>query len=258
LNDRGMSEAYDKNEWLTLQEASKITGKSKAAIRAWINRNADSNGSVRVKKTRGKRYEYWLIHKDELKSLSELERVERTGVQEPVLERVEMNSISVEYYDKQRDKWAYEKAELIRTYEQGLMMYRFKFEELDRQIKLLPAPAEVVSYKLEELEQDKKELLDTLRHEQEQKEKVEQLLTQEQEAKEKAVEASRQAEEERRKLESELLQTQKAEAATQVEKAILKDELEAITQEKAEVEKRLHQAEAKLKIPWWKKLLGLK
>jgi len=32
------------------------------------------------------------------------------------------------------------------------MMYRWKFEELDRQVKLLPAPVEVVSSKLTELE----------------------------------------------------------------------------------------------------------
>jgi hypothetical protein len=59
-------------------------------------------------------------------------------------------------------------------------------------------------------------------------------------------------------LESELLQTQKAEAAIQGEKAILKKELEAITQGKAEVEKRLHQAEEELNRPWWKKLFGMK
>jgi predicted nucleic acid-binding Zn-ribbon protein len=54
-------------------------------------------------------------------------------------------TLPVEYYERQQK----ERDELV----QGLMMYRYKFEELDRQVRLLPAPVETIPVKLAEKDQ---------------------------------------------------------------------------------------------------------
>lgn len=63
-----------------------------------------------------------------------------------------MITLPLEYYEKQQK----ERDQAL----QGLMMYRYKFEEAERQLKLLPAPVEMVNSRLEELERQlqKKEL----------------------------------------------------------------------------------------------------
>jgi len=83
---------------------------------------------------------------------------ERTGAFEDDYETevpgiAHVNLVTIEYYDQQREKWERERSQL----EQGIMMYRYKFEEMDRQIKALPAPPEYVKAKIEELEQSLKE-----------------------------------------------------------------------------------------------------
>ena len=82
---------------------------------------------------------------------------DRTGAIEDEYETTpgiaHVNLVTIEYYDQQRERWERERTQL----EQGVMMYRYKFEEMDRQIKALPAPPEYVKAKIEELEQSLKD-----------------------------------------------------------------------------------------------------
>jgi hypothetical protein len=52
----------------------------------------------------------------------------------------QVNTVTIEYYDRQRKAWDDQRSRL----EQGIMMYRFKYEEMCKQIKLLPAPPEMI------------------------------------------------------------------------------------------------------------------
>jgi hypothetical protein len=152
-------------QWLTLKEASDVTGKSINALTLLINRNKLD----RVRKVKGKGGGKWLIHKDSLHLLmadtlspcqgARQDRV-NTLSEETEYERV-MPSIPLEHYEKKRDEWLTERDRL----QTGLLMYRYKFEELDRQIRLLPAPVEAVApllkdreAKLAELEHKEQEL----------------------------------------------------------------------------------------------------
>ena len=138
--------------WLTLKEASDITGKSINALTLLINRNKLD----RVRKVKGKGGGKWLIHKDSLHLLmpdtllpcqgEEQDRV-NTLSGETGYERV-TPSIPLEHYEKKRDEWLTERDRL----QAGLLMYRYKFEELDRQIRLLPAPVETVGTLLQDRE----------------------------------------------------------------------------------------------------------
>lgn len=145
-------------QWLTLQEASEITGKSTAALRMWIKRRTAKGETIRAKKDESISGKYWIIHRDELDELVEqvhpeagVEKTRRTSHES-------VNLVTLEYYDEQKGKWNKEKEEL----RSGILMYRFKFEELDRKLKLLPAPVEVITYRVEEqeaaLEEKKKAL----------------------------------------------------------------------------------------------------
>jgi hypothetical protein len=216
-------------EWVTLQEAAKATGKKASALRGAIFRKK----ITKAKKETGATGDYWLVHREELDRLKsdrtgafdwaergrsngpneddrtgaiEGDRNEQTPnrigsnggdrgrLTEPngddrteAIEGVRneqtpnrmgsnggvrgrsgafeddyetevpgiahVNLVTIEYYDQQREKWERERSQL----EQGMMMYRYKFEEMDRQIKALPAPPEYVKAKIDELEQSLKE-----------------------------------------------------------------------------------------------------
>ena len=145
-----MNDMNDMNGWLTLQEVSKITGKSPAALRRLIQRGVFE----RVKKEPGKRGNRWVIHQDELAEEDVHERQERTPVHDSRSEGVQVNTITFETFIEQQKEWENQRDEL----RAGLMMYRFKFEELDRRMKLLPAPPELVTHKLQEMEARAKDL----------------------------------------------------------------------------------------------------
>jgi hypothetical protein len=236
-------------EWITLQEASRITGKRASSLRAAIQRGKYD----RIKKRRNKKGEYWLIHKDELaKEIGDPDRgtdgSRSTGSEadrdHEIAEKVDGNghrqdigdllgdrviAIPVEYYEQQQK----EHDNLL----QGLMMYRYKFEELDRQVKLLPAPPDIIAKDFQQ--------------------KVEALQLQEEKVKE--------LEDDRH---------QKAQALTQAQKILqqaqeVKDRYKAsIVDLKAKLaeEERAREAykiqwelaQAELNKPWWKKLFGMK
>lgn len=133
------------DKWLTISELSEHTGKSTASIRMWIKRRTAKGDQVRVKKERGKHCESWLIHSSEVKTWGELVHAENSGEQIPEL----VNIISLDRYEAMRRTLENEREQAM----QGLMMYRYKFEELERQMKLLPAPPEIMASKLTDLEE---------------------------------------------------------------------------------------------------------
>ena len=133
---------HQPNEWLTLKEAEEITGKSAASIRGSILRGQYD----RVKKVMGKTRKIWLIHRNEIEHKIDHDRSERTFDQNIRSQIDQAITIPLEYYEQQQK----EHDQLM----QGMLMYRWKFEELDRKLKLLPAPVEVISNEFEKLRID--------------------------------------------------------------------------------------------------------
>jgi hypothetical protein len=169
--------------WLTIGEASELTGKSTAAVRMWIKRRTQKGDHVRVKKERGKHCESWMIHSSEMNDLGERVRVESSGEHMPEL----MNTISLDRYEAMRKELENEREQAL----QGLMMYRYKFEEIEQKMRLLPAPPEMVARELEEkaaaLAQAEKileEAKETQRHYQEAMEQLRSKLQEEEHARE--------------------------------------------------------------------------
>ncbi len=232
-------EVLGDREWITLQEASSITGKRPSSLRAAIQRGKYD----RVKKRRNKKGEYWLIHKDELANEigdpdrgidgsrsrgSEGDRDLEIAVEHGSHGHRQVTGglsgdrvivIPVEYYEQQQK----ERDNLM----QGLLMYRYKFEEVDRQLKILPAPPEYVKAKIDELEKNLQE-----------------------EARAKSLLAIEKAEteEEREQLRKDYEDFLSQLRAKLSEEERIKEEL------KAELEKAM----ADLKRPWWKKMFGIK
>lgn len=141
--------------------------------------------------------------------------------------------IPLEYYDSRRDEWMQERDSLL----QGLMMYRYKFEELDRKLKVLPAPPEYVKARMDELEQHLQE--------------KEQLTTQ---YEEKIALVSS---------EKEALNEEYVQAKTTYEEYIeqYRQKLEQEERQQNELKAALEAAAAELthlRRPWWKKLFGAK
>lgn len=155
-------------QWLTLQEASEISGRSVNALTILINRRKLD----RTRKVNGKGHGKWLIHRDSLEkiidsdlsvdlSTAQTSHDSSSPVKAQTGQESSEPSIPLSHYEKKRDEWTTERDRL----QTGLMMYRFKFEELDRQVKLLPAPMEIIPSKLTELEQtiqDSQEAIRTL------------------------------------------------------------------------------------------------
>jgi hypothetical protein len=142
-------------------------------------------------------------------------------------------SIPLEYYERQQE----DRDRLM----QGLMMYRFKFEELDRRLRLLPGPPEAIHEEIRE----KEEVAETVRLELAQ---TQQQLQDESEAKAEALfQAQRILDDAREKYhhyEQSLEELREQLEAEQLMKNILKIEWENL-RKKMEIENNL---------PWWKKL----
>jgi hypothetical protein len=132
--------------WVTLQDASVITGKSITSLRMMIKRRKIDQ----VKKISGKRGDKWVIKKEALSLMSDQDPDFVNGEQKHRSNADSMIRLPVEVYTQQQK----ERDQLV----QGLAMYRYKFEELEKQVKMLPAPVEVVSSRMPELETRVKEL----------------------------------------------------------------------------------------------------
>jgi predicted RNase H-like nuclease (RuvC/YqgF family) len=158
------NKTYNNNdEWVTLKEASKTTGKSLNAIRMLVHRKKIS--SDRIKKVTDNGRNYWMVHRDALNLIynsSMSSDICNSDILQPVtpvicqdnMSDICQDSIPIYYHDQKLKEWQQERDSLM----QGLMMYRYKFEELDRQMRLLPAPVENIPAKLSELESKAAEL----------------------------------------------------------------------------------------------------
>lgn len=144
----------DQDMWLSLRQASDMTGKSINALRILVNRRRFDM----VKREERNGRTYWLIHRDSLMKTCGNDmgvtypRHEHVG--QHVADPCQVNTITLDAYEEKRSEWLKERDEL----QTGLMMYRYKFEEMERQMKLLPAPVEVVTSRLTELEQKEQAL----------------------------------------------------------------------------------------------------
>lgn len=138
----------DMPTWITFAELGARTRKTSSAVRMWVTRRRAKGDSVLVKKERGKRGDIWYIHSSEAKAFMERDGllVQGAGVQEQQPEQV--NTLTLEYYDGQRKEWLRERDELM----SGLLMYRNKYEALERLMHLLPAPVEELPAVLREKE----------------------------------------------------------------------------------------------------------
>jgi len=259
---------HNNKEWLTLKEASEIMGKTTGALRLAIHRKE----FVRIKKNIEKGHEIWLIHKDEIvKDIAHV-RTDMCDAQNEstvCAQGALVGLIPLEHYDKARDEWSTQRAHL----EQGIMMYRFKFEELDRKLKLLPAPVETVIYEMEEKKkvlEDTQEKIKTLEIG---KAKVENSLEIERETREKVTK-------ERDNLMLQVNEEKLVKNTLKVEKQVLEDRLTEEKKVRADIEAELRKEKEKLAMelqreqelrikaeknlmeeqnrPWWKKILGLK
>ncbi|MDQ7839148.1 MAG: hypothetical protein RDU59_11860 [Thermodesulfobacteriota bacterium] len=127
-------------QWLTLTEASNLTGKSINSLRLLIRRKK----LTMVRKVRGKRGDEWIIHREAIHDVGqgdqEMTTVTRVGDQgdHPSMpDACHVITLPLEYYERQQK----ERDQLS----QGLLMYRYKFEELDRVVKALPAPPDIIA-----------------------------------------------------------------------------------------------------------------
>jgi hypothetical protein len=149
--------SQETGQWITLQEASSVTGKSVNALNLMIRRRKIN----KTRKVNGKGQGKWLIHKDSLIKFLSPDPLSCQPDQLTRQDDLEDQSnqtgyerftpmIPLEHYEKKRDEWESERDKLM----QGLMMYRYKFEELEKQVKMLPAPVEVVSSEFERLKSE--------------------------------------------------------------------------------------------------------
>jgi hypothetical protein len=202
-------------QWLTLQEASDVTGRSVNALRMMIKRKKLS----RILKTKGKRGDEWVIHQEAVHDLGHADlgqtRVVDQGGQDDLGQSGQTVTIPAELYVQQQK----ERDQAV----QGLIMYRYKFEELDKQLRMLPAPPEVVTSKLQEIEQDRQQKAEALAQ---------------------AQKILRQAQEVKERYKASLIEL----------RAKLQEE--EMAKEALRIQWELAQAE--LSRPWWKKLFGVK
>jgi len=244
-------------EWITLKEASKITGKSVTALRMMIKRKKID----RAKKIRINNREHWHIHKEEVGALSDHDQTVDRGDQNTLSRLDQVITMPVETYLQQQK----ERDHLV----QGMMMYRFKFEELDRKLKLLPAPVEVIAHQVEEqkeaLAERERMLQDTqaaIQMAEEEKKGILSQLEAEKAYRSELEGHKQQAEKEAEDIREELakIQKEREELATR-----LKKEKESALQAQAELEKEKEikaSLETAIKLerekPWWKKLFGVR
>jgi len=218
-------------------------GKTKGALRVAIHRKQ----FVRVKKNIENGHETWLIHKDELVKNTVHVHTDMYGVQNDRTESVQstqVNLITLEHYDRAREEWSTQRTHL----EQGIMMYRYKFEELDRKLKLLPAPVETVVYEIEEKKKSLAETQDKLRNLEIEKAKIEVENSMERDTREKAVK-------ERDDLILQVNEEKLEKNTLKVEKEKLIEELNRERELRIKYEKNLIEEQTR---PWWKKMFGLK
>jgi hypothetical protein len=231
--------------WLTIPELSKITGKKDTALRMWAKRRLRAGHREHIRKEHGKTGDKWLVHSSMVNVLRQHveaqyvlpeqadqvlpDHVEATHSEDKLClgnatEHVDL--ISFETYVEERREWQQERDNLL----QGMMMYRYKFEEADRQLKMLPAPVEVVTRDLKE----KEDKVQEIEKDREQKTAA---LTQAQKILQQAQEVKERYKTSIIELKGKLAEEERVREAYRIQWEL---------------------AQAELKKPWWKKMLGMK
>lgn len=190
------------------------------AIRVMIKRRKE----LKAKKIMDNNRELWLIHRDTVNLLctgdgDQITTPDHHDSRATSVDHQAVITTVAELFERQRKEIMQERDQAL----QGLMMYRYKFEELDRQLRMLPAPPEVVNSKLQELEQERQ-------HKSEALAQAQKILKQAQEVKERYKGAMQE-------LKAKLQEEERAKEALRVQ---------------------WEQAQAELKRPWWKKIFGKK
>jgi len=145
--------------WLTIPELTRITGKKATALRMWIKRKWLGGEHELIRKNQEKHGEIWIVHPSLVRMLRRHVESDVMPEQVPLIPVDELkvepqqccvnraehaDLISFHTYLEERREWQEDRDNLLH----GLMMYRCKFEELDRQVRLLPAPPEMLSTKM--------------------------------------------------------------------------------------------------------------
>ncbi|MDQ7839372.1 MAG: hypothetical protein RDU59_12870 [Thermodesulfobacteriota bacterium] len=255
-----MNFVKSEHTWLTLQDAGKLTGKNPSAIRMWVKRKMARGEQILIKKKKGKHGDIMLIHSSEIECVNAHVKAENKSPSfndeqnphniaiyefenvnpEPLTggaqyasakpealtnpEHVKGSFIEfIEFYDKKRLEWERERDSLM----QGLLMYRYKFEEIDSKLKALPAPPEIIAEEIRQKETAFQSVQETIIQKDEALAQAQRIIDEEQ-----------------------LKQQQQAEAMEQLKVKLQKEE-------QAKEDYRIHweQAQAKLKRPWWKMAL---
>jgi hypothetical protein len=210
-------------EWLALRDAGKEAGISAAAVRMWIISRMARGDYVEIKKEPGKYRETWYIHSSEMKALREGHASSLPGFEASPQGDI-VNLVSLDRYESMRKEMEIERDRAL----QGMMMYRYKFEELDQKMRLLPAPADVVAKELEQKDARLRELED------DRKRKVTAII--------KAQQILRKAQATYEQYEASM--------------ALLKSKLQEEEQAKEALRVQWEKAQAEMNRPWWKKMLG--
>jgi chromosome segregation ATPase len=162
---------------LTVTEAAAMIGKSERTLYRYINQ-----GKIKSNKIIENGKEIVNIPMSELeriaaetKKISEVTTAEKDNISKTPSDKSAENSGVGEYHKTGRtEPPGAETAEILKSgnmvilpvdlynkekeerekYFQGMMMYRFKYEELESKLKLLPAPAEVISHEFEKIRMD--------------------------------------------------------------------------------------------------------
>ena len=148
-------------------------------------------------------------------------------------------SIPLEHYEKKQTEWSMERDRLI----QGILLYRYRYEELENKMKALPAPPEYIQTKVTDLEsrlsKEEEEKKFTIKNFSSQ---IEEIISENQKTRniyESQIEDMRnrlKKEEEEKKLLEKKIEDKEEKLATVI----------------AENEFKLQEA----KKPWWKKIMG--
>jgi hypothetical protein len=127
------------SQWVNIQTASEIIGRSENAVRLLVKRGKFDQ----LRKIKDKGRGHWVIHRDSIARLVNLGQLVEVDGSDQLNQD---HSIPLKHYEEQRKLWLSERDQL----KSGLMMYRYKFEEIEQKMRLLPAPPEMVARELEE------------------------------------------------------------------------------------------------------------
>lgn len=161
-----VNRVHSELQWLTLQEASKITGLNTFTIRKRIK-----TGKLLGKKVNQKNKEVWFVSADDVKNSSNVdgerlklkvndelvdELVNDEPVHQPAKKAQDVNDLLLREKDERIGELVHHKnilEVLLKDFQAHMMILESERNELDRQVKLLPAPPETVSTILQNKEQ---------------------------------------------------------------------------------------------------------